>query len=835
MKRRAVSRQPSAVSRQLSAVRGRVAAVISAARGVKALSPNDGRVVDAPMSALAEYFAGDLTPEKIKAALRAGAYGDPITQNEIFDTLLDRDATLSGIYATRKLAITGLDWELQPANEVGKHPKINEKIAANVHEYCAEVLAEIAGFDAAVNELSDAIGRSISVAEMEYAGGLPIAMHTIPPPLLYGDSMRPDRLRVRASDNDWQGVLLDEFPAGKWIIHQPATIGGSRFRGGLLRPAMVGFMLKRMGLKGLAVFIELFGLPTVIAKYGSADDASTRSELLRMVRDLGINRGGVFPAGCEIIFAESKVAGSTGGLPQLQLMQYVDAEYSIEFLGQTLTTQMGQTGSYAAAQVHNEVRADLRDNDIRNEGSTIREQLLIPVAVAKFGDTGRMHAPYFRRIVEEAKDLGATATLIGQAVNELGAPVPMSIVSTQLGLPLVDGTDETEPLPGRQAAANPFAISKTVGRQPSAVGRCKCGREHGRVLSSAGSAVSPLNVFGGWMGEAVEATNQHTAKVIAVIQAYIEQRGDLAAALAGLPELLAQLPIEDLAAIEQRYLTAGQLAGRESLRQQATGQIASKRRNAETRKRRNSRIPQCSTRIICAEGTLDFAAIPFEQAIRMLRQRLGIDPETFAELEAAARSRAWRVAGVWNMRLLAQVHDELLNSIESGETARDFRLRLPDMADRNGWSGENPWHGTIVQFQNFAMAHAAGRAAEYQQYDVPHWRYVVYDESTACPICGPLNGKVFASDDRTYWPPLHFNCRCMDEPVFEGEAQPGEATDSDSVNVPALDDEQERPGGFAWDVSQYANLEPVDLGAFPEGLRPAFEAFAKQQGWEVTE
>ena len=830
----------SAVSRQLSAVRGRVAAVISAARGVKALSPNDGRVVDAPMSALAEYFAGDLTPEKIKAALRAGAYGDPITQNEIFDTLLDRDATLSGIYATRKLAITGLDWELQPANEVGKHPKINEKIAANVHEYCAEVLAEIAGFDAAVNELSDAIGRSISVAEMEYAGGLPIAMHTIPPPLLYGDSMRPDRLRVRASDNDWQGVLLDEFPAGKWIIHQPATIGGSRFRGGLLRPAMVGFMLKRMGLKGLAVFIELFGLPTVIAKYGSADDASTRSELLRMVRDLGINRGGVFPAGCEIIFAESKVAGSTGGLPQLQLMQYVDAEYSIEFLGQTLTTQMGQTGSYAAAQVHNEVRADLRDNDIRNEGSTIREQLLIPVAVAKFGDTGRMHAPYFRRIVEEAKDLGATATLIGQAVNELGAPVPMSIISTELGLPLVEGTDETQPLPGRAVAPSPFgAIANRDSRRdaetrgkPKGENRkskgCGCGGEHrfsahvDRNVNADANVTpgSPVDKAADWVSQIIDAGVEHTRQALDVVAGAAPDSASLADVQKAVAGMIRDLPAVWLAEAMQKYLLATRMLGMERVRRRVT-------------RRQTHRRDAGAKRTAHARGQIDFAAIPFTEAIRMLRDRLGLDPETFLQLDAEARAHAWRVAGVWDMDLLAQIHDQLLQSIEAGETARDFRLRLPEMADRNGWSGENPWHAALVAKQNFMMAHAAGVFAERQTYGVPAYRVIGSDD--ACEICQPFIGRVFAADDPRGMGPWHFGDLCWTEEVFEDELQPGEITDFDQIDHAALDAYREQPNALKFDAAAYAQITPVDLQKYPADLRAEFEAFAADHDLEVTQ
>lgn len=232
-------------------------------------------------------------------------------------------------------------------------------------------------------------------------------------------------------------------------------------------------------------------------------------------------------------------------------------------------------------------------------------------------------------------------------------------------------------------------------------------------------------------------------------------------------------------------------------------------------------------------SSLDFANIPFTQAIELLRDRLGLDPDTFEELSAQARSRAWRVAGLYNMQLLADVHRELLASIKKGETLRDFRLRLPQMAERRGWTGENPWHAAIVHSQNFMMAHAAGRYEEYREFGVDAWRYVIRS-GEACPICEPLAGKVFAMGDRRYFPPLHFNCYCVDEPVFADELRPDEVEDSAGVANPALDDEQSRPSGFKWDVGQYANLEPVDLSQFSQELRPAFEEFAKEQGWEIV-
>lgn len=325
-----------------------------------------------------------------------------------------------------------------------------------------------------------------------------------------------------------------------------------------------------------------------------------------------------------------------------------------------------------------------------------------------------------------------------------------------------------------------------------------------------------------WIVAAVFASTAHSQNVIAAVQGMIEKRRDSQAALADLPSMIESLPVEDLAELERQFLLAGRLAGMEWARAKVES------RNVETPRRRNNRAAMSAH-----ADRIDFPSLPFVEAITMLRDRLNLTPEQFEELDAQARSRAFRVAGVWNMQLLADIHNALTASIERGETVRDFRLALPQMGEQRGWTGENPWHASVVHFQNLAMSHAAGRLAEYTDYGVESWRYASVGDS--CPICAPLIGKVFRMSDRRFYPPLHFWCDCEEEPVFEGETLPGEIGDSAEIDNPAMDAEQARPSGFKWDAGQYANLEPVDLSRFPEGLRAAFEGYAKENDWEIAE
>ncbi|MCB9852775.1 MAG: DUF935 family protein [Phycisphaerales bacterium] len=773
-------------------------------------APKPGVTIVAPEASQADYFAGDITPKKLKAVLRTAAEGDPRDQSQLFDTMLDRDGHLRSVYETRLLGINGLDWELVPANEIGKHPKINEGTAQRVHEYCAEVLASIFGFDDALSHLSDAIGRGVMAAEVEYQGQVPVAIHPIESILLTGDKDDQRRLRIVTDDNT-DGELIDEYPLGKFIVHSPKTIGGSRFRGGLLRPALFPFMMKRYGLKYWQIGIELFGLPMTIAKYGEASDTKVRSELTAMLKTLGLNRGGIFPVGCEL---EIKEFNQPGAWPHERMLKYCDAEFSKEFLGQTLTTEIGETGgAKAAAVVHDEVREDLRDSDIRNEGATIREQLLVPMAIREFGEDGRLHAPYFRRVIEEARDLLATADLLDKAVNRLGAKIPKSVVEDELGVRLIDDEDRDEPLPGA-TTSSPFGEFPGPNRDSVLMS------PHRALETIVRRRRSSASKLASWLFAAVAMSMAHTENVLGAVSDFVSRRRDLPTALADLPQVFDELPTDEMSAMQEQFILASRMSGMLMTRTKIE-----RRTNRET-------LAVHSGRIIVPQAEFNFDSIPFVEAIDALRERLDLNPVAFERLDTEARSRAFRVAAVWDMQLLSQIHTELAASIEAGETARDFKLRLPQMADRNGWSGENPWHADLVQFQNFASSHGAGRYEQYGDYGIERWRFVANGDS--CPICSPVIGKIFLLIDRRFFPPLHFLCDCEDEAVFEDEFA-GEFDDSRRFDHPAYDKYIAKPSAYRWDPASYAKLEPLNLSSIVPELQPRFRAVAERFGWEVIE
>ncbi len=799
-------------------------------------SVREGRAVQPDRTDVADLLSGDLTLQRVKAFLKEAAYGEPARQSDLADQMIELEPRIGSLREMRLLALRLRPWEVVSAMQVGRGPvtgnKVNEQLAADTANYCADVLSSIRGLEEALDHLGEAVCRSTSVVEIEYVGGKPIAAHSIPYRRLRADSQNVGRILV-ASEKDWKGIALDDpqFGPGKFIVHTPRPIGGSPLRGGRDVAALCIWAMSRLIHFGWVQGIEKYGWPWAIGKHLKNASAADKAEMVKILRDVGLNRGGLFEEGTDIELVEPQNSSAS---PHKDALTWLFQGVSINYVGNATTADStGQPAGLGQAGVQvkrEDVRDDIRDDDNHKKGNTIRTQFFRPLVLAKFGERVANVVPCFRHVIEEPKDLAASADLADKAVNKLGAPIKMAYVVTELGLPVVEGTNLEAPLPGQKVSSgfDPFAVGD--GESDTAVNKvCRCGTRQAakllahRTLDAIVSQAGPLTKAMSWMLAAIAVTGVHTSNVLGQFDAFLAKHDDSVVALERLPELFDQLPTREMAELQRHYLTAGQLAGRLE-----TKVNISRKGNAAHKQR------------LVAQGfdfqahaaELSFEPIRFVKAIDSLKDRVGLNPEEFLELDTQARSRAWRVAGVWDMNLLAVLHTQLALSIKNGETSRDFSLRMPQMFEQKGWSGENPHHADLVHYQNFAAAHSAGRYAEAIEFGINAWQFVA--SPGACARCAPLDGKKFAIRDRRYWNPLHFGCGCWSEELFDGEFDHAELAASKAVTSPVLDAERLKPSAYKFDPASYANLEPLNLAGFPEKLQPVFRKFGEAQGWEVV-
>jgi phage gp29-like protein len=425
----------------------------------KSKAPEPGYVVTPRREDFGNYFQLDLTPERAKRILRAAADGDPFEQNVLFDEMLETDDRLASVYGTRKMAVCELQYEILSAmHSTSSQVQVDKSLknlADEAADFVREVFEDLVGYTAAREHLADAIGRGTTVTEVrwETVNGKrrPVELVPVLGTQLCIHPQEPQRLRVRTPAEPYKGLALDEEADGKFIIHQPRTLGGSFFRGGELRGSVVAHMVKRHGRKGWWFGIEAFGLPITVVKHDMQAGelgAKEKAEILLMLKNLGIGRGGLFPKGCELEFVEFS---ATGQWPHERLLAYIDAGYSIQYLGQTLTTQNDQGGgSNAMAVTHNEVRKDIRNNDAAKQDADWRLQLIRPLVLNQFGERVLKVIPFHRLNVDEPKDIAVQRENIRTAVIDLDMPVPMSHAVETLGVPVCEGTDLNAPIPGNR-------------------------------------------------------------------------------------------------------------------------------------------------------------------------------------------------------------------------------------------------------------------------------------------------------------------------------------------------------------------------------------------------
>ncbi len=150
-----------------------------------------------------------------------------------------------------------------------------------------------------------------------------------------------------------------------------------------------------------------------------------------MMKNLGSAAWAVVSGGIKVEFVESNQRGTA---PFEALLNFCSRETGILWLGGNLTSDTtGGTGTFAAATVQDAVRDDLRNDDIKREGRTVRDQVIHPIVMLGF--PGRdVPVPYFRRIKPETIDRIKEAELMSKA-QFIGMDVPEAWARERIGVP----------------------------------------------------------------------------------------------------------------------------------------------------------------------------------------------------------------------------------------------------------------------------------------------------------------------------------------------------------------------------------------------------------------
>lgn len=405
-------------------------------QGADVPRPGLGRIVRSePLDRWRDYPADGLTPSRLVAILRAADEGSIQQAMALYEQMEEKDAHLAAVANKRRLALTGLPWQVVSAGQVREG--VDRVAAEEAAALCREVLGGIDQLDEALQHLSMAFGRNVAVVENVWdVRGDRLKLVDLAP--VRFERLTIDEfgsLRILTRQEPVRGIALEP---NKFIVHTPQTASGHAMRGGLLRVSALAYLGKHFAMKDWMVFCEVFGMPVRIARYEPSATAQEKRELLSMLQSLGSDAAGVFSKAVELELLEA--GRGKAPPPYERLCEFFNREISKAWLGETLTTDVVESkGSLAATVIHNEVRLDLRQDDMMKESRTLRRDLLAPIVRMELGTD--VPVPFFRRQLRPPRDLRELAGVLDVAVNQLGIRVPVGWVHDALGVPQPAGNE----------------------------------------------------------------------------------------------------------------------------------------------------------------------------------------------------------------------------------------------------------------------------------------------------------------------------------------------------------------------------------------------------------
>ena len=376
------------------------------------------------------------------ASARAGDADDYLTLAEEIE---ERDLHYSSVLQTRKLAISGAEWATAPADDSARA----EEIRAEFHKQV--VTAD--WFADAIFDAMDALAKGYSVLQPVWETSETQwnyqTLRWVDPRMFVFDRATLRELRLKSQGKP-DGIPLQP---GAFIVHYPKIKTGVRLRGGLAMLATVAHVAKSFTLADWLAFCEVYGMPLRVAKYDP--DTMTQPEIDQLkiaIANVGHDAAALIPRGADIEILDARRPNANGKNVFEGLANYWDAQLSKAILGQTMTTDDGS--SKAQAEVHNDVRLDLKHADKRSVVATVYGQIAKPWTFYNYGDVEL--TPRATPAVDPPEDLKTFTESVLPWVERGGLKVRASEVRQRFGLEAPD-TDEDAILGGVKTTAQETA------------------------------------------------------------------------------------------------------------------------------------------------------------------------------------------------------------------------------------------------------------------------------------------------------------------------------------------------------------------------------------------
>lgn len=663
---------------------------------------------------------------------------------EFYGRMLDSDLDLASYAAKRVDAVLRLPRRIVPRDST--------PLALEIARFCHRRLEQVSELRTNLEHQLGAVSFGTAFDEVVWerlsrgpdaGAAAPVAITDRP---MHRFLFRKGRLHVRRPI----GTEPVAPPLGKFL-HLRMGTKESGWGAPLLDKVYPAWFLKRNGLKFYAIFLDKWAQPTAKGTYRHREgDTKTNEEnqsrLLEVLERIQTEYSIVLPEGLEVGLLEASRSGSAN---YEQFIALLNRSQALAYLGEVDTSGAAKgPGSFAKAEVSNDVRLEKVELDAHALASSLRDDLLRPLVWLNYG----LDAPVPDLVIDtlEGEDRSRRVEQVGKLLD-LGLPAPRRFVYAAFQVP--------EPLEGEEVVLKPARAPVAAPADPPPV-----------PSAAAASAAAPR-------ADAVRlASTPEGAREVAALEKLARRRdGELdqvasffadrtVAYYAGWREILVEAfdsgAVADRSAL--RYL-AGKLNPLEQARAIQTAQTHGLGFGL------SHVVEDIGLDAVRLGSTPPWqGATTPDAAATYWSQVLTVPPETFSGYDDASRRLAFSIAGVNDLNLLLEVHGLIGQTLAEGWDRSRFVAALDDLFKRRGLSPLARWHAELV------YANATRTAAGLMRYRqlvgnptakrlTPYLIWLSLFDGRERPEHHLMHEFVAAIDDpiwQTWWTPAGHNCRC---------------------------------------------------------------------------
>lgn len=273
---------------------------------------------------------------------------------------LQVDDHVEACVSSRKAGVTKLEWRLDRTN--GAKAAQTKVIGETIQTLkLTRLLEEI--LDAAL------FGYQPLEIDWQLTQGLLLPRSVRAKPVEWFKFGSESELRFLSRENMLQG---EPVPDKKFLLPRRRASYANPYGDPALSRCFWPVAFKRGGLGFWTTFVEKYGMPYLVGKLPRGSATEDYDKLMDSLEDMVADAVAVIPDDGSVEFITSNDKGDSSELYHVYL-NYQDKSISKGLLGQTLSTDVGDTGSYAASKSHMEVRSDIIDADKQIAEEAINE------------------------------------------------------------------------------------------------------------------------------------------------------------------------------------------------------------------------------------------------------------------------------------------------------------------------------------------------------------------------------------------------------------------------------------------------------------------------------